>query len=150
MNFGSTEEQDLLRKTARDVLAARQSHVRQILDGDEAYAKASWKELAELGWRFPAAADFDADLAGRRALDPRALHRARGARQPLDPAKRPGSGTPPSSAAAPRTCWRSRRARPAAGQGGYSSNRGRRFSRKARRPSWASGDWLAFAIMSLA
>jgi alkylation response protein AidB-like acyl-CoA dehydrogenase len=50
LNFGFTEEQDLLRKTARDVLAARQSHVREILDGDEAYSQALWKELAELGW----------------------------------------------------------------------------------------------------
>jgi alkylation response protein AidB-like acyl-CoA dehydrogenase len=52
MNFGFTEEQELLRKTARDFLAERApiSRVREILDSDAAYARPLWKAIAELGW----------------------------------------------------------------------------------------------------
>jgi alkylation response protein AidB-like acyl-CoA dehydrogenase len=52
MNFGFTEEQELLRKTARDFLAehAPMSRVREIVDGDAPYSRPLWSALAELGW----------------------------------------------------------------------------------------------------
>ena len=52
MNFGFTEEQELLRKTARDFLAeyAPSSRVREVMEGPEAYDAALWARLAELGW----------------------------------------------------------------------------------------------------
>ena len=52
MNFGFTEEQELLRKTARDFLAERapMSRVREILDGDSGHSRRLWSALAELGW----------------------------------------------------------------------------------------------------
>jgi alkylation response protein AidB-like acyl-CoA dehydrogenase len=53
MNFGFTEEQELLRKTARDFLAERSpmKRVRDVMeDSDRAFDAELWKALAELGW----------------------------------------------------------------------------------------------------
>jgi alkylation response protein AidB-like acyl-CoA dehydrogenase len=52
MNFGFTEEQELLRKTARDFLSeyAPSSCVREVMEGPEPYDAALWARLAELGW----------------------------------------------------------------------------------------------------
>jgi alkylation response protein AidB-like acyl-CoA dehydrogenase len=52
MNFGFTEEQELLRKTARDFLAehAPMKRVREVMEGDVSYAPDVWKQMAELGW----------------------------------------------------------------------------------------------------
>jgi alkylation response protein AidB-like acyl-CoA dehydrogenase len=52
MNFGFTEEQELLRKTARDFLAehAAMQHVREYLEGPQRYSRELWKRMAELGW----------------------------------------------------------------------------------------------------
>ena len=52
MNFGFTEEQELLRKTARDFLAehAPMKRVREVMEGDATYASDVWKQMAELGW----------------------------------------------------------------------------------------------------
>jgi alkylation response protein AidB-like acyl-CoA dehydrogenase len=52
MNFGFTEEQELLRKTARDFLAehASSKRVREVMEGPETHDAALWKRLAELGW----------------------------------------------------------------------------------------------------
>ena len=52
MNFGFTEEQELLRKTARDFLAdhAPMKRVREIMEGAESRAPEIWSEMAELGW----------------------------------------------------------------------------------------------------
>ncbi len=52
MNFGFTEEQELLRKTARDFLGehAAMKRVREILDGPERFSRDLWKRMAELGW----------------------------------------------------------------------------------------------------
>jgi alkylation response protein AidB-like acyl-CoA dehydrogenase len=52
MNFGFTEEQELLRKTARDFLGeqAGSAQVRAILDGPEAWSEPLWRRMAELGW----------------------------------------------------------------------------------------------------
>ena len=52
MNFGFTEEQELLRKTARDFLgeAAPMTRVREVMEGSEGYAPELWRRMAELGW----------------------------------------------------------------------------------------------------
>jgi alkylation response protein AidB-like acyl-CoA dehydrogenase len=52
MNFGFTEEQELLRKTARDILAEQASmkRVREFLEGPQRYSRDLWKRMAELGW----------------------------------------------------------------------------------------------------
>ena len=52
MNFGFTEEQELLRKTARDFLAERAAmkRVREVMEGDATRDDALWGEMAQLGW----------------------------------------------------------------------------------------------------
>jgi alkylation response protein AidB-like acyl-CoA dehydrogenase len=52
MNFGFSEEQELLRKTARDFLAehAPMKRVREVMEGESSYAKEVWAQMAELGW----------------------------------------------------------------------------------------------------
>ncbi len=52
MNFGFTEEQELLRKTARDFLAehASMKRVREIMEGPESQCSELWGRMAELGW----------------------------------------------------------------------------------------------------
>ncbi len=53
MNFGFTEEQDHLRKTARDFLTehASMKRVREVMEDAEAtYDAALWRKMAELGW----------------------------------------------------------------------------------------------------
>ena len=52
MNFGFTEEQELLRKTARDFLAdhAPIKRAREVMEGPESQAPEIWSEMAELGW----------------------------------------------------------------------------------------------------
>jgi len=52
MNFGFTEEQELLRKTARDFLSERASsaRVREVMEGPQTHDAALWTRLAELGW----------------------------------------------------------------------------------------------------
>jgi alkylation response protein AidB-like acyl-CoA dehydrogenase len=52
MNFGFTDEQELLRKTARDYLAesAPMTRVREIMEGPSGHSTELWKQLAELGW----------------------------------------------------------------------------------------------------
>jgi len=53
MNFGFTEEQELLRKTARDFLGehAAMKRVRKVMqDPDIAWDTALWERMAELGW----------------------------------------------------------------------------------------------------
>jgi alkylation response protein AidB-like acyl-CoA dehydrogenase len=52
MNFGFNEEQELLRKTARDFLAehAPMKAVREVMEGPQAHSPGLWKQMAELGW----------------------------------------------------------------------------------------------------
>jgi len=52
MNFGFTEEQELLRKTARDFLGehAPSVRVRQVMEGSETHDEKLWSRMAELGW----------------------------------------------------------------------------------------------------
>jgi len=52
MNFGFNEEQELLRKTARDFLTehAPMKRVREVMEGSDTALPGLWKQLAELGW----------------------------------------------------------------------------------------------------
>jgi alkylation response protein AidB-like acyl-CoA dehydrogenase len=52
MNFGFTEEQELLRKTARDFLvdSAPMTHVREVMEDSATHSAALWKRMSELGW----------------------------------------------------------------------------------------------------
>jgi alkylation response protein AidB-like acyl-CoA dehydrogenase len=52
MDFGLTEEQELLRKTARDFLTENcpKSFVRQMEVDEKGYSPQLWKRMAELGW----------------------------------------------------------------------------------------------------
>jgi alkylation response protein AidB-like acyl-CoA dehydrogenase len=52
MNFGFTEEQELLRQEVRKFLDARcdGEEVRKIAETPEGYSKELWKEISELGW----------------------------------------------------------------------------------------------------
>ncbi|MGE4605363.1 MAG: acyl-CoA dehydrogenase family protein, partial [Myxococcota bacterium] len=52
MNFGFSEEQDLLRREARKLLDEQcpMKEVRRLGETPEAYSSELWKQLAELGW----------------------------------------------------------------------------------------------------
>jgi alkylation response protein AidB-like acyl-CoA dehydrogenase len=52
MDFAFSEEQEMLRRSARDFLAKECSPkvVRRLMEGDDAYDPALWKKLADLGW----------------------------------------------------------------------------------------------------
>jgi alkylation response protein AidB-like acyl-CoA dehydrogenase len=52
MNFEFSEEQHLLRQQAQTFLRDKASpaHVRDILDGEEPFDQALWRDMAELGW----------------------------------------------------------------------------------------------------
>jgi alkylation response protein AidB-like acyl-CoA dehydrogenase len=52
MNFGFTEEQDLLRAEVRKFLGAHcpLAEVRRLTEGSEGWARPLWKQVAELGW----------------------------------------------------------------------------------------------------
>jgi alkylation response protein AidB-like acyl-CoA dehydrogenase len=52
MNFGFTEEQELLNKTARDFLAERapMKRVREVMESEASHAPELWGAMAELGW----------------------------------------------------------------------------------------------------
>jgi len=52
MDFGFSEEQEMLRKSARDFLAKESpmTYVRQMMDDDRGFRDDQWKKMAELGW----------------------------------------------------------------------------------------------------
>ena len=52
MDFGFTEEQELLRQSAADFLnnECPMSYVRQMMEDERGYADALWQQMAELGW----------------------------------------------------------------------------------------------------
>jgi alkylation response protein AidB-like acyl-CoA dehydrogenase len=52
MDFAFSEEQEMLRRSARDFLAKECSPkvVRRLMEGDDTYDPALWKKLADLGW----------------------------------------------------------------------------------------------------
>jgi alkylation response protein AidB-like acyl-CoA dehydrogenase len=52
MDFGFSEEQELLRQSAADLLSKEcpMTYVRQMMEDERGYAEALWKTMAELGW----------------------------------------------------------------------------------------------------
>ncbi len=52
MDFGFSEEQELLRKSAADFLGKEcpMTYVRQMMEEDRGYADEQWNKMAELGW----------------------------------------------------------------------------------------------------
>src|SRR5579859_828149 len=52
MDFAFSEEQEMLRKSARDFLAKEcpPKVVRRLIEGEDAYDPTLWKKIAELGW----------------------------------------------------------------------------------------------------
>ena len=52
MDFGFSEEQELLRKSAADFLAKEcpMTYVRQMMEDDRGYSDELWNKMAELGW----------------------------------------------------------------------------------------------------
>ena len=52
MNTSFTEEQEMLRKTARDFLATEcpKTKVRELEESDKGYDSGMWKKMADLGW----------------------------------------------------------------------------------------------------
>lgn len=52
MDFGFSDEQDMLRQTAHAFLEANcpTTFVRQMMEEDKGYAPALWKQMADLGW----------------------------------------------------------------------------------------------------
>ena len=53
MDFSLSEEQEMLRKSARDFLADKcpKTYVKQMEIDEKGYSPALWKEMAELGWQ---------------------------------------------------------------------------------------------------
>jgi len=52
MDFGFSEEQDMLRKSARDFLAKEtpMTYVRQMMEDERGFRDDLWRKMAELGW----------------------------------------------------------------------------------------------------
>ena len=52
MDFGFSEEQEMLRNSARDFLAKEcpMTYVRQMMEDDRGFRDAPWRKMAELGW----------------------------------------------------------------------------------------------------
>ena len=52
MDFGFSEEQEMLRKSARDFLAneSPMTYVRQMMEDDRGFRDEQWRKMAELGW----------------------------------------------------------------------------------------------------
>src|SRR2546428_5010688 len=52
MDFGFSEEQEMLRKSARDFLAKEcpMTYVRQMMEDDRGFRDGQWRKMAELGW----------------------------------------------------------------------------------------------------
>ena len=52
MNFGFSDDQQAIKRTARDFLAARYplATVRKLAEDDRGFTDAQWQELVELGW----------------------------------------------------------------------------------------------------
>jgi alkylation response protein AidB-like acyl-CoA dehydrogenase len=52
MDFGFSEEQEMLRQSARQFLEAEcpMTYVRKMMDDDVGYSEDQWKKMAELGW----------------------------------------------------------------------------------------------------
>jgi alkylation response protein AidB-like acyl-CoA dehydrogenase len=52
MDFGFSEEQEMLRQSVREFLAGEcpMTYVREMMEDDRGYSEEQWKKMAELGW----------------------------------------------------------------------------------------------------
>src|SRR5262245_43333732 len=52
MDFGFSEEQDMLRQSVREFLASEceMPYVRRMMEDERGYSEDQWKKMAELGW----------------------------------------------------------------------------------------------------
>src|SRR2546423_13189507 len=52
MDFAFSEEQEMLRSSAREFLTKEvpQSYVRKMMEAEDAWDEALWKKLGEMGW----------------------------------------------------------------------------------------------------
>src|SRR3989442_8516011 len=52
MDFGFSEEQEMLRKSARDFLAKESpmTYVRRMMEDEVGYSEETWRKMAALGW----------------------------------------------------------------------------------------------------
>src|SRR5499425_3863285 len=52
MDFGFSEEQEMLRQSVREFLSAEcpMTYVRQMMEDERGFTDAQWKKMAELGW----------------------------------------------------------------------------------------------------
>ena len=52
MDFGFSEEQEMLRQSVREFLEAEcpMTYVRQMMEDERGYSEEQWKKMAELGW----------------------------------------------------------------------------------------------------
>ncbi len=52
MDFGFSEEQEMLRQSARQFLESEcaMTYVRKMMEDDTGYSEAQWKKMADLGW----------------------------------------------------------------------------------------------------
>src|SRR6476619_1060757 len=52
MDFGFSEEQEMLRQSARDFLGKEcpMTYVRRMMEDDRGFSDDQWKKMAELGW----------------------------------------------------------------------------------------------------
>src|SRR5262249_43845003 len=52
MDFGFSEEQEMLRQSVREFLEAEcpMTYVRQMMEDERGYSEDQWKKMAELGW----------------------------------------------------------------------------------------------------
>jgi alkylation response protein AidB-like acyl-CoA dehydrogenase len=70
MDFGFSEEQEMLRKSARDFLAKEcpMTYVRQMMEDERGFRDEQWRKMAELGWMGLIVPENDGGL-GLGALD---------------------------------------------------------------------------------
>ena len=97
MYFDLTDEQQAIRATAKDFLAARykSERIRELADSEAGFEQSDWDEMAELGWTGPGAAR-GVGRAGARHRRPRRPLRGDGLRAgplaaALDDDRRPGA-----------------------------------------------------------
>ena len=101
MNFDLSDDQQTIKSTARELLAARfpLSEVRRLaLEDERGWTDAQWREMVELGW--PEIAELGHRRDDRRGRGARL--RARADAAPVDPG-RPGCSGRSSTAGAARS-----------------------------------------------
>ena len=62
MDFGFSEEQELLRQSTADFLSKEcpMTYVRQMMEDERGHSEELWKKMADLGWRADLPEEFGA------------------------------------------------------------------------------------------